>query len=123
MSTKPLLTADDLARMPEPDDNDVRMELDEGELITMPPAGEEHGFCGHNIDVLLGIHVKKYKLGRVYTCDTGLRLTNLTVRAPDVAFVRKERSVSRRSVKAFSPTVPRISRSRSFPLRTACARS
>ncbi len=41
MSTKTLLTADELERMP--DDDSVQIELDEGELITMPPAGEEHG--------------------------------------------------------------------------------
>ncbi len=42
MITKTLLTADDLARMP--DDASVQIELDEGELITMPPAEEEHGY-------------------------------------------------------------------------------
>jgi Uma2 family endonuclease len=41
MSTKTLLTADELERLP--DDDSVQIELDEGELITMPPAGEEHG--------------------------------------------------------------------------------
>jgi Uma2 family endonuclease len=91
MSTKALLTADDLARMPEPEGEPVRMELDEGELITMPPAGEEHGYCGLNIGTVLGNHVKKYKLGRVYNAGTGFRLNDTTVRAPDVAFVRKER--------------------------------
>jgi Uma2 family endonuclease len=91
MSTKALLTADDLARMPEPEDEPVRMELDEGELITTPPAGEEHGFCEINIGTVLGNHVKKYKLGRVYNAGTGFRLNDITVRAPDVAFVRKER--------------------------------
>jgi Uma2 family endonuclease len=35
MSTKALLTADELEQMP--DDDSVRTELDEGELITMPP--------------------------------------------------------------------------------------
>lgn len=91
MSTTTLTTADEFARIPEPDDESVRMELDEGEVISMPPAGEEHGFCGSNIGIILGNHVKKYKLGRVYNSDTGFRLTSTTVRAPDAAFVRKER--------------------------------
>ena len=43
MSPKTLLTADELEQMP--DDDSVRTELDEGELITMPPAGEDHGNC------------------------------------------------------------------------------
>ncbi len=41
MSRKVLLTADELERMP--DDDSVQIELDEGELITMAPASEEHG--------------------------------------------------------------------------------
>jgi Uma2 family endonuclease len=98
MGAKTLLTAEDLAHMPEPEDSDVLMELDEGELITMPPAGEEHGFCGLNIGRLMGNHVKKYKLGRVYSPDTGFRLTDTTVRSPDIAFVRKERLPAVRSV-------------------------
>jgi Uma2 family endonuclease len=113
MSTRTLITAEDLARMP--DDDTVRIELDEGELITMPPAGEEHGFCGLNIGRILGNHVKKYRLGRVYGSDTGFRLNATTVRAPDVAFVRKERLASVRqgvfangapdlAVEVFSPS-------------------
>ncbi len=89
MSTKTLLTADELERMP--DDDSVQIELDEGELITMPPAGEEHGHIGCGISAELGYFVKKHKLGRVYSADTGFRLSRDTVRSPDVAFVRKDR--------------------------------
>jgi Uma2 family endonuclease len=91
MSTKTLITAEEFAHIPEPEDESVRMELDEGEVITMPPAGIEHGFDGSNILQLVGAHVRKYRLGRVYNADTGFRLNATTVRAPDVAFVRKER--------------------------------
>ena len=115
MSTKALITAEEFARIPEPEDESVRMELDEGELITMPPAGEEHGFCGSNIGIILGNHVKKLKLGRIYNSDTGFRLNATTVRAPDVAFVRKERLAAVRqgvlangapdlAVEVFSPS-------------------
>ena len=38
MATKTLLTADDLEQMP--DDDSVQIELDRGEMITMPPAGD-----------------------------------------------------------------------------------
>jgi Uma2 family endonuclease len=47
MSTKTLITADELEQMP--GDDSVQIELDEGELITMPPAGGEHGDSGGNI--------------------------------------------------------------------------
>jgi Uma2 family endonuclease len=95
MNTKTLLTADELEQMP--DDDSVQIELDEGELITMPPAGEEHGNIEIEIGSELRNYVKKHKLGRVYSGDTGFRLSRDTVRAPDVAFVRKERVESIRS--------------------------
>ena len=103
MGTKTLLTADDLEQMP--GDDSVQTELDEGELITMPPAGEEHGYYGSEISRVLGNYVKRHGLGRVYTSDTGFRLRDDTVRAPDVAFVRRERVESVRS-KGFAKGVP-----------------
>ena len=101
MSTKTLLTADELERMPSRIDIDnlsMRTELDEGELITMPPAGWDHGAYGVDITLLLGAFVKKHKLGRVLSADTGFRLNDGTVRAPDVAFVRQERVAAMESV-------------------------
>jgi len=89
MSSKTLVTAAELERMP--DDDSVRIELDEGEIIRMPPAGMEHGDCGAELAFQLTSFVKKHGLGKVYSADTGFRLTDDTVRAPDVAFVRKER--------------------------------
>jgi Uma2 family endonuclease len=89
MNRKTLLTANDLEQMP--DDDSVQLELDEGELITMPPAGMDHGSQGIDISFVLKAFVKKHRLGRVYGADTGFRLSDDTVRAPDIAFVRKER--------------------------------
>ena len=89
MSSKTLLTADELERMP--DDDSVRLELDEGELISMPPVGLEHGDRESNISSILRPFVRKHHLGRVYSGDVGFRLRGDTVRAPDVAFVRQER--------------------------------
>jgi len=89
MSSKTLLTADELEQMP--DDDSVLIELDEGELIRMPPAGMDHGDCGAELTYLLKSFVKKHDLGKVYGAETGFKLSDDTVRAPDVAFVRKER--------------------------------
>jgi Uma2 family endonuclease len=89
MSAKTLLTADELEQMP--DDDSVRTELDEGELITMPPTGLEHGYYETRIASILDRHVRQHRLGRVYSGDSGFRLGTGTVRAPDVAFVRQER--------------------------------
>jgi len=92
----------------------VRIELDEGELITMPFSSLDHGYCAGNITNLLH-YAKEHRLGRVYGGGTGFRLRDDTVRAPDVAFVRRERieSVHRRgfgsgapdlAVEVFSPS-------------------
>ena len=89
MSSKTLLTADELEQMP--DDDSVQIELDEGELIRMPPARMDHGECGIEIAYLLTDYVKKHDLGKVYGAEIGFKLSDDTVRAPDVAFVRKER--------------------------------
>ncbi|MGH7968939.1 MAG: Uma2 family endonuclease, partial [Limisphaerales bacterium] len=74
-----------------PDDDSVQIELDEGELIKMPPAGGDHGYREVEIGSILRSFVRKNKLGRVYSGDTGFRLSDNTVRSPDVAFVRAER--------------------------------
>jgi Uma2 family endonuclease len=89
MSTKTLLTADELEQMP--DDDSVRTELDEGELITMPPTGLDHGYRENEIGSILRACVKRHRLGRVYSGEPGFRLGQTTVRAPDVAFVRQRR--------------------------------
>ena len=74
-----------------PDDDSVQIELDEGELITMPPAGMDHGHLEIELGRLLSAFVQRNGLGRVYSGDTGFRLTPDTVRSPDIAFVRKDR--------------------------------
>jgi Uma2 family endonuclease len=51
----------------------------------------DHGECGIEIAYLLKDYVKKHDLGKVYGAETGFKLSDDTVRAPDVAFVRKER--------------------------------
>ncbi len=89
MSTKTLLTADELEQMP--DDDSVRTELDEGELITMPPTGLDHGYFETGIASILDRYVRQHRLGRTYCGEPGFRLSPGTVRAPDVAFIRQER--------------------------------
>src|ERR1700679_2682967 len=89
MSSKTLVTAAELERMP--DDDSVRIELDEGEMITMPPAGMDHGDCGVELTLLLGNYVKQHNLGKIYSGDTGFRLSHDTVRAPDISSVRQSR--------------------------------
>jgi Uma2 family endonuclease len=89
-TTGKLMTAEELLRLP---DDGMRHELIQGELRTMAPAGDEHGWVTSNLHIPLGTYVKAHRLGRVYAAETGFRLERDpdTVRAPDVAFVRQER--------------------------------
>lgn len=89
----------------------------------MPPAGWDHGSFGINIGTLLHSFAKTNKLGKVLSADTGFRLNDGRVRAPDVAFVGQERVQALQSqgfakgapdlaVEIFSPTdsVPQLMR-------------
>jgi Uma2 family endonuclease len=87
--TKPM-TADELLAMP---DDGLRYELVKGELRMAPPPGSEHGEITMNLAGPLYQHVKNNNLGVVFAAETGFKLESNpdTVRAPDVAFVRRER--------------------------------
>ena len=90
MTTKTLVTADELLRMP---DDGKRYELIEGELIELAPAGGIHGNIGMKIAGLLFQHVHNNDLGELFAAETGVFLQHDpdTVRAPDVAFIAKDR--------------------------------
>ena len=89
MSTKTLLTSDDLWKIVA---DGSRYELSLGELVPMTPVGIRHGVVVINLGRLLGDYVRKKGLGAVCT-EVGFRLTRNpdTVRAPDVAFISRER--------------------------------
>jgi Uma2 family endonuclease len=84
------MTAEELIKLPR---GRFRYELVKGELLTMSPAGEEHGAISLNLALELGIHVKTNKLGIVYAAETGFKLESNpdTVLAPDVSFIARER--------------------------------
>ena len=90
MTTRTLVTADELLRMP---DDGRRYELIEGELIELAPAGGRHSNIGLRIAALLFQHVDKSNLGDMFGADCGffLRHDPDTVRAPDAAFIASER--------------------------------
>jgi Uma2 family endonuclease len=84
------MTAEQLLHLPE---TNGRHELIKGELIAMTPAGFGHGAVVLKIAGPLWQHVESSKLGLVLAAETGFKLESDpdTVRAPDVAFVRRER--------------------------------
>src|SRR5437868_12565170 len=86
-----LMTAEELARLPAADGQ--RYELIQGELVTMPPSGGEHGVFTTEISYPVIGFVKQHDLGVCCGAETGFIIARDpdTVRAPDLAFVRKER--------------------------------
>ena len=102
--TKPM-TAEELLAMP---DDGYRYELVKGELIRMPPAGDEHGWVGMNLAGPLQHHVQQNKLGVVYLAETGFKIHTDpdSVLAPDIAFVRRERVEETGPVKGFRVGAP-----------------
>lgn len=101
--TKTLITAEQFQRMSFPDE---RVELSDGELIRMAPAGFEHGRVAVTIAHLLKVFVDKHALGTVVGSDAGFRLNEQTVRAPDVGFVCRERVEQQGTMEAFWPGAP-----------------
>ena len=87
-----------------PDDG-FRYELVEGELKKTAPAGNIRGYVAMNVGIPLGAYVETGGLGRVCAAGTGFKLASNpdTVRAPDVAFVRRERVETAGRVEEFWP--------------------
>ena len=85
-----LITADELLRTPIPD---KRVELVRGVLEVREPAGSTHGLVAMSLGVELAAYAKRTGAGGVFAAETGFKLaTNPeTVRAPDVAFVTRNR--------------------------------
>lgn len=76
-----------------PDDG-MRHELVRGELRTMSPTGAEHGRVALRIGRLLDAHAESTGSGVAFGAETGFVLSSDpdTVRAPDAAFVSKQRA-------------------------------
>jgi Uma2 family endonuclease len=104
--TAKLMTAAELLTMP--DDGFHRYELVKGELISMAPAGGEHGAIGVNASTYINVFVRQNDLGAVFNSDTGFIISADpdTVRAPDVSFLRKENIPPDGIPKGFIPGAP-----------------
>ncbi|MCA1591109.1 MAG: Uma2 family endonuclease [Acidobacteria bacterium] len=89
-ATTQSMTADELLALPK---DGFRYELVKGELRQMSPAGSEHGAVIFNLSILLGQHIRANNLGQGFGAETGFKIASDpdTVRAPDIAFVKRER--------------------------------
>lgn len=104
IQTRPM-TAKELLHLP---DDGKRHDLVRGELREMPPAGSEHGHLALRIASRLERHIEANALGRTYAAETGFKLASNpdTVRAPDAAFVSRERVEAAGRVEGYWPGAP-----------------
>ena len=105
MTITDLITANELLQRK---DDGFRYELVRGELIKMSPAGHQHGRIALNLTGPLFQHVKTHNLGAVYAAGTGFKLAVNPdgVRAPDAAFIRRERVEEVGRTAGFWPGAP-----------------
>src|SRR3989442_6465910 len=70
-----------------------RTELVRGVLVVREPPGGRHGSVTMNLALRIGNYVERTGGGQVFAAETGFTLSRGpdTVRAPDIAFVRRER--------------------------------
>jgi Uma2 family endonuclease len=90
MATRTQATVDDVLRLASAGE---RYELIDGELVPMSPTGPEHGDIEGFIAWVFNNHVLPRRLGKVWVGEPLFRLdiAGTLARAPDVAFVRRER--------------------------------
>lgn len=104
LAKKPV-TAEELLKLPS---DGYRYELSRGKLRKMPPAGEAHGDFAMRLGWRLAQLVETKALGVVYAAETGFKLQENpdTVRAPDVAFVSRERLEQQPPAKGYRQGPP-----------------
>lgn len=85
-----LMTAEELARLPEVD---CRYELVRGEPVRIPYAGSRSSIVSAMIGIRVSRHAEDHALGLVSSAGGGFLIASApdTVRAPNLGFVRTER--------------------------------
>ncbi|MHB1468371.1 MAG: Uma2 family endonuclease [Solirubrobacteraceae bacterium] len=100
----PPITADQLFEMP---DDGLRHELVAGELSTITPPGFEHGEVALAIGSMLREHARSTGAGKAVG-EVGFLIERApdTVRAPDAAFVARERIDATGPLRRYWPGAP-----------------
>src|SRR5881397_1893555 len=91
VSTSSLLTAEEVERISIPG---KVTELVRGRLIVREPPGTHHGALAANLAYYLSDFVRRHGSGAIFAQDTEFKIASDpdSVRAPDVAFVARERT-------------------------------
>jgi len=79
-----------------------------GELRKMSPSGSEHAAIIFNLTGMLHAHISTTKIGQGFGAEAGFKLASDpdTVRAADIAFIRRERIPEEGIPKNFWATAP-----------------
>jgi Uma2 family endonuclease len=103
-TTPDVMTAEELERVSIPGKT---TELVRGQLIVSEPPGTNHGRVAARLSYLVSSWVWPRQLGDVFAQDTGFKIDSNpdSVRAPDLAFVARERraQLARRGYSALAP--------------------
>lgn len=107
MTTATLITAEQLARMPQYEHG---YELVAGELRKMSPIRRTHGLVETRLGAKLWAHVEQHGLGEVQVGEPGFIVARDpdTVLAPDIAFIGKGRVPADAADEGFQPGAPDI---------------
>ncbi|MEM6330556.1 MAG: Uma2 family endonuclease [Planctomycetota bacterium] len=87
-----------------------RCELVRGELVVMSPTKGPHGVVTAEVHGLLYMHLRGKSLGSLFAAETGflVSVNPDTVRAPDIAFVRRDRIEALGLPASFFPEAPTL---------------
>jgi Uma2 family endonuclease len=91
------------------DNPELRLELTaRKEIVIMPPAGSESGAWNFNVNGQLGEWIRKDGRGIGFDSSAGFTLPNGAVRAPDGAWVLREKwnALTKQQRMKFAPVVP-----------------
>jgi Uma2 family endonuclease len=103
-ATPGVMTAAELERVSIPGKS---TELIRGRLIVNEPPGTNHGRVAATLGFLVSAFVRQHELGDVFAQDTGFKIESNpdTVRAPDLAFVARDRR-GQLTPRGYSPLAP-----------------
>lgn len=104
-TAKRIFTADELLAMP---DDGNRYELVRGELVTVAPAGHNHGRVAMRLSRRIGNFVEEHDLGHDIGAETGVNIERDpdTTLAPDYGFISYERMAEPPPVSGYVQVVP-----------------
>ena len=91
------------------DNPELRLELTaQKEIVIMPPACSESGAWNFNVNAQLAEWIKKDGRGIGFDSSAGFTLPNAAVRAPDAAWVLREKwdALTKKQRLKFAPVVP-----------------